>query len=137
MARVCIVFGLLLCGLTIGVLVIAPIKNPAYFIPMMLGIPILFCGVVALNPHRLAAFLRIAAAIAAFGGFVGAMRVGACCVRLSQDHGVNMMALRLVSAMTIGCLLFALVCMLSVVRMRRRRLVGGRIAAKAPGGEPT
>ena len=137
MARVCIVFGLLLCGLTIGVLMIAPVKNPAFFLPMMLGIPILFCGVVALNPHRLSLFLRIAAGIAAFGGLVGALRVGACFVRLSRDHGVNMIALRLVCAMTVGCLLFAVVCLFSVLRARRRRDIEGPVASKRPGGEPT
>ena len=127
MARVCIVCGLLLCGLTIGVLVIAPFKYPTHFIPMMMGIPILFCGVVGLNPHRLGASLRFALAIASVGGLMGASRVVVCMVRLGGDRHVNMFALKVVSAMTVLCLVFALTCLFSLTRMRRRKF-----AAKVP-----
>ncbi len=48
------------------------LKMPALFIPMMYGIPVLFCGVVALNPHRRriaiasAAGLMVVAAVGSF-----------------------------------------------------------------------
>ena len=51
-ARVAIVVGLILCGLSMAAMVFAPTKGTTQFIPMMAGIPILFSGVVGLNPHR-------------------------------------------------------------------------------------
>tara|TARA_R110002049_G_scaffold72490_3_gene187290 strand:- start:67418 stop:67831 length:414 start_codon:yes stop_codon:yes gene_type:complete len=137
MARLCIVFGLLLCGLTIVALVNAPLKNAAYFVPMMLGIPILFCGVVGLNPHRLGTALRFAAAIATIGSTMGLMRVSVCFVRLGRDVHVNMLALKVVSAMTVLCLVFAILCLFSVLRMRRKRLSAGQVPKNHPSGEPT
>ena len=64
MARVGIIFGLLLCGLTIAGLVGTTVKSTILFIPMMIGIPTLFCGVVALNPHRRKHAMRVSATIA-------------------------------------------------------------------------
>ena len=66
MARASIIFGLLLCGLSAVAMVGAPLKMPALFIPMMFGIPVLFCGVVGLNPHRRRNSVAIAAAIMLF-----------------------------------------------------------------------
>ncbi|MGB7345298.1 MAG: hypothetical protein WBD20_13875 [Pirellulaceae bacterium] len=72
MARVGIVFGLLLCSLTVVALLCTSAKLPSQFVPMMAGIPILFCGVVGLNPHRRKVAMRSAAAIGLLGLFVGA-----------------------------------------------------------------
>ena len=135
MARVCFVFGLLLCGLTIAVLVMAQLKHPLHFIPMMLGIPILFCGVVGLNPHRLSTSLRFAFVIAVAGGLVGASRVGVCWVRLGGDHHVNIFALKVVGAMTVLCSVFAVLCLISLVRTQRRRLAAGELIAAEADGE--
>ena len=67
MARVGIVFGLLLCGLTVVGMVGTTVKSPMQFIPMMLGVPILFSGVVALNPHRRKHAMHAASAVAILG----------------------------------------------------------------------
>lgn len=45
-------------------LVFAPGKSPTQFIPMMAGIPILFMGVVGLNPHRRLATTLVCIAVA-------------------------------------------------------------------------
>ena len=51
-ARIGIVIGLLLCGLSLLGMVEAPVKGTTQFIPMMAGIPLLFLGIIGLNPHR-------------------------------------------------------------------------------------
>jgi hypothetical protein len=71
MARAGIVFGLILCGITIAGLVASSTKAPTQFYPMMLGIPILFLGVVALNPHRRRFAMMVASLIAILGGVLG------------------------------------------------------------------
>jgi len=130
MARICIVFGLLLCGLTTGALVVATRKNPENFIPMMLGIPILFCGVVALNPHRLKLSLRFALAISVVGLLVGGSRVGTYAVQWYDEHPVNLFAFKVVTAMTLLCLVFAGISVFFLVGFRQRRV------ARAPTDKP-
>lgn len=76
MARASIIFGLLLCGLSALAMVGTPLKMPALFIPMMFGIPVLFCGVVGLNPHRRRNSVAIAAAIMLFAVVAATARCG-------------------------------------------------------------
>ena len=74
MARIGIIFGLFLCGLTCAGLLGTTLKSPIQFIPMMLGIPSLFCGVVALNPHRRKNAMFGVAALAMAGIGIGGTR---------------------------------------------------------------
>lgn len=53
-----------------------PLKMPALFIPMMFGIPVLFCGVVGLNPHRRRNSVATAAAIMLFAVVAALARCG-------------------------------------------------------------
>lgn len=69
MARLGIIFGLLLCGVTVAAMLQTPQKDPSQLYAMMIGIPILFCGVVSLNPHR----RRVATMISLTLAFLGAI----------------------------------------------------------------
>ena len=73
MARIGIIFGLALCGLTVACLVQSTTKSPYQFIPMILGIPMLFLGVVALNPHRRRQAMNVAASVSTMGLVVGGL----------------------------------------------------------------
>ena len=75
MDRVSIVFGLLLCGLSAVGMIASITKDPVQFIPIMIGIPVLFCGVVSLNPHRRRLAMRLAATVTATGGVLGIVMV--------------------------------------------------------------
>ena len=127
MARTGIVFGLLLCGLTFLALVWTPFKSPTQFIPMMLGIPILFCGVVALNPHRRKHAMHVASAIATLGALAGLTRVFYYLLRFGGGADVNPDTFRLVLAMSLLCIVFVVVCVISFIEARRRKT--GRNAA--------
>ena len=59
MARTGIIFGLILCGITFAGLVGIPVKTPTQFYAMMLGIPILICGVVILGCFFFAFFRSV------------------------------------------------------------------------------
>ena len=52
MARLGIIFGLILVGISLAAMLQTPQKAPSQFYSMMFGIPTFFCGIVALNPHR-------------------------------------------------------------------------------------
>lgn len=71
MARLGIIFGLLLCGISIAAMLQTPLKTPSQFYSMMFGIPIFFCGIVSLNPHRRRQSMMIANLLASIGVISG------------------------------------------------------------------
>lgn len=119
MARVGIVFGLLLCGLTIAGLVGTVSKAPAQFIPMMFGIPIFFCGVVALTPTRLKYSMHSAATVGLIGVLVGGGLAVFTGMRLSDGVEINAYVFKLVLAMAILCLVFVGICTVSFLQARK------------------
>jgi hypothetical protein len=121
MARTGIVFGLILCGITFAGLVGTPAKTPTQFYPMMLGIPILFCGVVALNPHRRRLSMLVALTIAVAGGVIGAFWSGYQLVALS-DGGteIDRYSLRLIAVMSLVCGLFAVITIIATAKLKRK-----------------
>ncbi len=121
MARVGIVFGLLLCGLTYAAMVWDADKIPAQFIPMMFGIPLLFCGVVALNPHRRKISMQVAASVAGLGGVFGSLWCVTRCIRLASGKLVGMHGLTVIAIMSILCLVFVVLWCRSYFQMRRRQ----------------
>lgn len=122
MARIGIVFGLLLCGLSAIGMMGTSTKSPIQFIPMMLGIPILFCGVVGLNPHRRKQSMQAAAAIALLGAVAGAVRATYIGIQLAGGAPINRYAWILVVAMTLVCTIFVAVCTITFVQLRRRKI---------------
>ena len=131
MARVGIVFGLLLCGLTYAAMVWDSQKIPAQFIPMMFGIPLLFCGVVALNPHRRKASMQVAASVAVLGGGAGLLWCLTRCLSLATGLQVNRHGLTVIAIMSLLCAVFVILWVRSFFYMRRRHVANsaGNISA--------
>lgn len=106
MARIGIVSGIALCILTALALVVSLDKSLLQFIPMMLGIPLLFFGVVALNPHRRRHATGTSAVIGAIGlvvGFGQAIRLFSVWHR---TDAVNLHHARVVALMITICVVF-------------------------------
>ncbi len=120
MARIGIIFGLLLCGLTVVGLVEWTAKSPIQFLPMMLGIPILFCGVVALNPHRRKQAMQVAVTIATLGVVIAGCRALYTTIRWASGDPINRFAFKMVLATGVVCVVFVGWCVLSFVQGRRR-----------------
>lgn len=125
MARVGIVFGLLLCGLTYAAMVWDPEKIPAQFIPMMFGIPLLFCGVVALNPHRRKASMQVATTVAGLGAGGGMLWCMTRGVRLATGKQVSMHGMTVIGIMSLLCVVFVALWLSGLFQMRRRQAAGG------------
>ena len=121
MSRFAIVTGLLLCGLTFVGLVWSMQKMPTQFYPMMLGIPILFCGVVGLNPHRRRYSMYVAAALALIGTLAGGSGTIMAAFRMFRGVEVNRIAFDIVLMMTTVCLIFAFSSLASLILEHRRR----------------
>jgi predicted branched-subunit amino acid permease len=118
MARVGIVFGLILCGLTVIGLVGTELKMPTQFYPMMLGIPVLFCGVVSLNPHRRKYAINVTATLALIGavaGLVGSVRW------FFSDGPAGHYAFLLTGSMSLICFCLFAFCLVSIRAAKKRR----------------
>ncbi len=119
MARVGIISGILLCAATVVGLVCSLSKVPAQFAPMMLGIPLLFLGVVALNPHRRKRSMQVSLAIASLGVIAGGSHCLFTAIRWAGNHEIDSFAFNMVLALTGICLLFVTICLFSFARDRR------------------
>ncbi len=131
MARIGIIFGLALCGLTVACLVQSMTKSPYQFIPMILGIPMLFLGVVALNPHRRRQAMHVAASISTMGLIVGGLRSLFITVRWARGESINTFTLKMVLTMTAICLVFVVLWATTWLRQRRRSRI--ELASGQPG----
>ena len=120
MARVGIVFGLLLCGVTFVGLVGTSAKIPTQFVPMMFGIPILFCGVVALNPHRRKVAMQAACGLATLGAVGGILWLIVRLAKLAGGQDVDRYALTVIGVMLFCCAIFSIVCFLWFSGLRKK-----------------
>ena len=106
MARVGIVFGLLLCGLSIATMVTPVPKFPSQFVPMMIGVPIFFLGIFALNPRRKRLSMRGAATVGLIGLIFGVGLVVQTGFRLPDGDDMKVYLMRIGTATAILCLGF-------------------------------
>ncbi len=127
MARIAIVFGMLLCGLTLAALCLSTQKMPAQFCPMMFGIPLLFAGVVGLNPHRRKHAMHAAAAVAMVGTIGGGANALVSTVRHFTGIATNPLGLQTIIVMTSLCLIYLLISIYSFLTVRRKK----RLASSA------
>ncbi|QDT11496.1 hypothetical protein [Planctomycetes bacterium K23_9] len=120
MARVGIIFGLLLCGLTLVALLCTTHKMPSLFVPMMFGIPILFCGIVGLNPHRRKYAMFNAVAVGTVGFMVGAGLVVRAGMSVVDDADIRRYVIRLGLSLAGLCLVFVASYVVSFLQSRAR-----------------
>ncbi|MEO1527023.1 MAG: hypothetical protein AAFX06_16410 [Planctomycetota bacterium] len=106
MARIGIVAGLALCVVTAMALVGTLDKTPLLLMPMMIGIPILFFGVVALNPHRRRHAIGISAVIGTLGLLIGCGEVFQLFSVWHRTDAVNIHSVRVVGLMIAICIGF-------------------------------
>jgi hypothetical protein len=126
MARFGIVSGLLLCVDTAMALFGSVSKSPLLFIPMMLGIPILFFGVVALNPHRRRQALATAAGIGAIGCVIGFGELVHLVSKWVNTETVNLHSTRIVALMVAICMVFLVGYFWTLVHRGRLKVVSSR-----------
>lgn len=129
MVRVGIIFGLLLCGLSVAALVASTQKYPSQFVPMMVGIPIFFCSVFALNPHRRKHAMHSAAAVGLLGLVFAVGLLIQTRLRLPDGDDVKTYIMRLGGAMAVLCLCFVAACVVSFVQTRSRK---ASVASRMP-----
>lgn len=134
MARFSVVIGLLLCGLTVyGMVGSTSGKIATAFVPMMFGIPLVICGVVALNPHRRRLWMAMAAVVGGLGMIGAAARASFQMGEMVQGEATNLLALRVVIWMSLLCAAFVGIYIATAVHRVRRQL---RTASPGRQGSP-
>lgn len=119
--RLGIFSGLLLCIDTAFALFGSISKAPLLFIPMILGIPILFFGVVALNPHRRRQALATAASVGSVGFLVGCGQLFHLYSLWRNLGQVNLHDMRIIVWMVAICLTFLASYLWNVTTSNRLR----------------
>jgi hypothetical protein len=132
MARIGIIFGLLLCGLTITGMSATTQKSYTQFVPMMFGIPMLFLGVVSLNPHRRAGSVFVALVLSVLAVTLGGGRLLVLAMDWANGEYVNPISLRLVITMTTLSLVFVLIAWWWQYRRTRQPGSGGQVPKSKP-----
>ena len=128
MAHVGIVFGLLLAAFSGVMMTLAPEKMPAQFLPMMLGIPIFYCGVVGLNPHRCRFSMSSALCIGITGLALGLARSIFTSMRVSRGEPINAYVYKIVIGIAVICGLFVIAWVIAYrIRERKKNGANGRI----------
>lgn len=123
------VFGLLLCGLTILTLVLkgGEAKSISIYIPTFIGVPLLILGIVAAaregaRKHA----MHAAAALGLLGGLAALGRGVPKAIEILQGKEVDLLATSMVWGMILICVTFVLLCVESFVSARRARLAGSQ-----------
>ncbi len=129
-ARASIVAGLVLCGVTVAGMIASPQKHASVFLPMMIGIPVLFLGVVSLNPHWRRTAMWFAAVLAGGGGLFAIVRMMAMSVAMLTGRPVHWVSLETLAAMVIVCGVF--VAAVAVWTRRRERRAARRVRKTLP-----
>jgi hypothetical protein len=88
---------------------------------MMLGIPVLFCGVVALNPHRRKHAINVASAIAFLGAVAGVSELMYSLFQVAGGNQTDRYGLNVIGVMSAICAVFVVICLVSLIQVRRRR----------------
>ncbi len=120
MARISIVFGLLLTALGVGAFVGTGSEHPTALIPAGFGLVLVLLGALALKDNLRKHAMHLAAVV----GLIGAVG-GAVMLLLPFIKGTGIQrptAYACTAAMTVLCLGFVGLCVNSFVQARRRRM---------------
>lgn len=137
MPQTSVLFGLALCGLTVFGMIGTAEKLATAFVPMMLGIPLVFCGIVSLNPHRKKIWLRMAATVGLLGATLSALRLVYQIWMLADGEPVNRFALALMAAILGLCGAFLTILAIASWRYHRRRRLKMLSAVPPPHSPPS
>ena len=127
MGKIAMLLGGILMALGIGFYVATGGKSITAMIPTFVGLPIVICGALALNPNRTKAAMH-AAVVFGFLGWIGSFSRAAKLpavltgnTLVSNGKPVDPIVVWESAALNIVCLIFVVLCVKSFVNARRSR----------------
>lgn len=136
MPNITIVFGGLLCALSVVTLLLTggEVKSVSIFIPCFVGIPLLFLGILGgLRPGARKHAMHGAAALGLLGGLAALGRGIPQALKILRGEAVDVLPFAMVWAMTLICITFVFICIESFISARRARLSQGE-SSQSPQG---
>ncbi len=125
MAKVTLVFAILLIALGLAGYLGTGSVHPTALIPTWFGLALGVCGLLAISPseRRRKIFMHIAVTIGTLG-FIGAVSAAIQGYGSARSHGIepDLIALAAKSAMAILLLIYVNLCVRSFIAARRARL---------------
>lgn len=125
MSPLSILFGLLLCGLGVGLYAMAENISPTALIPAFFGIALIGLGIAAFKEKARKHAMHAAALLGLLGTAIPAYRVGKTFV----EGGDWTPATTGQVAMSVLCAAFLVLCVKSFIDARRRRKMQGGSAS--------
>ena len=128
MPNITIIFGLLLCALSVVTLVLTggKVGSVSIFIPCFVGVPLLLLGILAAaRPNARKHAMHAAAAFGLLGGLAALGRGTPQALKILRGEEVDLLPVSMVWAMTLICITFVLVCIESFISARKARLNQG------------
>jgi hypothetical protein len=125
MPNITIIFGVLLCALSVVTLVLTggKVNSISIFIPCFVGVPLLFLGILAAaRPGARKHAMHAAAAFGLLGGLAALGRGIPKAVEILRGGEVELLPLSMVWAMTLICITYVFVCIESFISARKARL---------------
>ena len=95
-------------------------KSPTALIPAFFGLPILACGVIALNPSRRKHAMHGAVTV----GLLGFLGSASMLPKTLKAEEVNQLKIQSQGGMAILCLLFVILCVRSFIAARKQMKEG-------------
>lgn len=125
MSKITIVFGLLLCAVTVCILVVKQeVNSVSIFIPTFVGVPLILLGFFAdRKPSLRMHLMHAAVTIGLLGGLAALGRGVTQLIKVSRGESPDPTAAASVWSMTILCLVYVVLCV--------RSFIAARIARKA------
>jgi hypothetical protein len=123
MPKITVVFGLLLCGLTLATLIVTrEIGSITIFIPTMVGLPLVLLGLGAiLKPHLRKHLMHVAVTIGLLGALAALGRGIPQALKIMRGEVVDWLPVSMVWAMILICVTYVFVCVESFISARRAR----------------
>jgi hypothetical protein len=121
MPKITMLFGALLCGISLAVLMITQkVGSPSIFIPMAVGLPLVILGFLSNTmPHLRKHFMHGALALGLLGALAAAVPSFMQIAKLAQGESLDMIRAGSVWAMAILCAAYVATGVQSFVRARK------------------
>lgn len=129
MPKITVVFGLLLCALSVVTLILTggQISSWSIFIPCFVGVPLLLLGLFSMiRPDSKKHAMHAAATLGLLGALAALGRGIPQGLKIMRGEEVELLPVAMVWAMILICATFVFVCIESFVSARRARLSQGQ-----------
>jgi hypothetical protein len=123
MSKITMLFGALLCGVSLlGLLIAGKVSSPTIFIPMFVGVPLFLLGLFSeLKPTLRKHLMHVAVTLGLLGALAALGRGIPQLIKMAGGAEVDPLPLASVWTMILLCSTYVVLCVQSFIQARRAR----------------